>query len=52
MVQRRNQTLLEMTRSILQARQFPNYLWGEEIRHLTDLINKIPTRALTEKTPY
>ncbi|KAK1419234.1 hypothetical protein QVD17_28397 [Tagetes erecta] len=51
-VERRNRTLLEMTRSILKARHVPNCLWGEAARHSTDLINKIPTRALNDKTPY
>lgn len=46
-VERRNRTMMEMTRSILKAMQVPNYLWGEAIRHSTYLINRIPTKALT-----
>ena len=30
----------------------PNYLWGEAIRHATYLINRVATRALSDKTPY
>ena len=51
-VERRNRTLLEMTRSILKAMDVPNYLWGEAVRHATYLINRIPTRTLLLQTPY
>lgn len=51
-VERRNRTLLEMTRSILKAMKVPNYLWGEAIRHSTYVINRVPTRALENMTPY
>ena len=52
MVERRNRTLMEMTRSILKARNVPNYMWGEAVRHSTYLINRVTTRALEDKTPY
>lgn len=45
-VERRNMTLLEMTRSILKHMSMPNYLWGEAVRHSTYLINRVGTRAL------
>ena len=51
-VERRNRTLMEMTRSILKAMSVPNYLWGEAVRHATYLINRVPTRALSNQTPY
>lgn len=51
-VERRNRTLLEMTRSILKAMKVPNYMWGEAIRHSTYVINRVPTRALKNQTPY
>ncbi|KAK1419880.1 hypothetical protein QVD17_29300 [Tagetes erecta] len=51
-VERRNRTILEMTRSIMKAKKVPNYMWGEGVRHATYLINRVPTRALTNKTPY
>lgn len=44
--------LMEMSRSILKAMKVPNFLWGEAIRHSTYLINRIPTRALKDQTPY
>lgn len=52
MVERRNRTLMEMTRSILKAMKVPNYLWGEGVRHATYVINRIPTKALDNMTPY
>lgn len=51
-VERRNRTLLEMTRSILKHMKCPNYLWGEAVRHATYLINMIATRSLEAQTPY
>lgn len=51
-VERRNMTLLGMTRSILKHMEIPNYLWGEAVRHATYLINRVATRVLIEQTPY
>ncbi|KAJ0591376.1 putative RNA-directed DNA polymerase [Helianthus annuus] len=51
-VERRNRTLVEMTRCIMKARGVPNYLWGEAVRHASYLINRTPTRALVGETPY
>ncbi|XP_076884580.1 uncharacterized protein LOC143533799 [Bidens hawaiensis] len=52
MVERRNRTLMGMVRGILKAMQVPNYMWGEAVRHSTFLINRVPTRALVDQTPY
>lgn len=51
-VERRNITLLEMTRSILKDMKIPNYLWGEAVRHATYLINRVAIRVLVSQTPY
>lgn len=51
-VERRNRTLLEMTRSILKHMKVPNFLWGEAVIHSTYLINRISTKTLDGKTPY
>ena len=51
-VERRNRTLLGMTRSILKHMSLPNYLWGEAVRHATYIINRVATRVLVDKTPY
>ena len=51
-VERRNRTMMEMTRSILKHMSVPNSLWGEAVRHATYLINRAATRTLNAKTPY
>ena len=51
-VERRNRTLLEMTRSVMKHMHVPNLLWGEAVRHSTYLINRLATRSLDERTPY
>lgn len=51
-VERKNRTLMEMTRSMLKHMHMPNYMWGEAIRHATYLINRITTRALQDMNPY
>ncbi|CAM8944369.1 unnamed protein product [Rhodiola kirilowii] len=51
-VERRNRTLLEMTRSVWKHMSLPNYLWGEALRHATYLINRVGTRSVIGKTPY
>ena len=51
-VERRNRTLLGMTRSILNHMHLPNYLWGEAVRHVTYIINRVATRVLLLQTPY
>lgn len=51
-VERRNRTILEMTRSVLKHMSVPNYLWGEAVRHVIYLINRAATRTLEAKTPY
>lgn len=51
-VERRNRTLLEMTRSILKDKKVLNYMWGEGVRHATYLINRVATKVLKTSTPY
>ncbi|KAJ9535118.1 hypothetical protein OSB04_un001804 [Centaurea solstitialis] len=51
-VERRNRTLMDMTRSIMKAMHVPNYLWGEAVNHSTNLINRVYTRVLGDTTPY
>lgn len=51
-VERRNRTLMEMTRSILKHMNMANYLCGEAVRHATYLINRVATRSLVVSTPY
>lgn len=51
-VERRNRTLMEMTRSVMKHMSVPNYLWGEAVRHSTYLLNRVATRVVKDRTPY
>ncbi|KAK1409296.1 hypothetical protein QVD17_35822 [Tagetes erecta] len=51
-VERRNRTVVEMTRSILKSMQVPDQCWGEAVRHSVYLLNRIPTKAVKNSTPY
>lgn len=50
--ERRNRTILEMTRSLLKAMTVPDQFWGEAVRHSVYLLNRIGTKALKDATPY
>lgn len=51
-VDRRNWTLVEMTRSTLKEMKVPNYLWGDAVRPSSYIINTVPRRELENITPY
>ncbi|KAD6454157.1 hypothetical protein E3N88_08863 [Mikania micrantha] len=51
-VERRNQTVLNTTRSMLSAMGMPQNLWAEAVRHAVYLLNRLPTKALKGMTPY
>ena len=43
---------MEMTRSLLKAMEVPQVMWGEALMYSTYIINRVPTRAVKDKTPY
>ncbi|KAJ9561724.1 hypothetical protein OSB04_006884 [Centaurea solstitialis] len=51
-VERRNQTILETTRSLLKAMNVLESLWGEAVRHAVYILNRVPTKGLKNMTPY
>lgn len=51
-VERRNRTVMGMTRSFLKGRHLPAMFWGEAVRHTVYVLNRLPTRSLTGMTPY
>ncbi|KAL8155748.1 hypothetical protein AgCh_000959 [Apium graveolens] len=51
-VERRNCTMVSMARSLLKQMNFPLTLWPEAVRHFVYLLNRLPTRAVTGRTPY
>ncbi|KAG6520324.1 hypothetical protein ZIOFF_017373 [Zingiber officinale] len=51
-VERRNRTVIAMARSLLKGTHMPARFWGEAIRHAVYLLNRLPTKALGERTPF
>ena len=52
LTERRNQTLLDMIRSMLKEKKLPNTLWGEVVATATYVLNMCPTKKLTEIFPF
>lgn len=51
-VERKNKTVVAMARSFLKQIKLPLTLWGEAVRHSVYILNRLPTRSLTGRTPY
>lgn len=51
-VERRNRTILGVTRSLLKAMSVPERLWGEAVRHAVQILNRVPTKGVKDMTPY
>ncbi|GJU64890.1 zinc finger, CCHC-type containing protein [Tanacetum coccineum] len=51
-VERRNRTVLSTTRSMMKAMKLPVNFWVEAVIHAIYILNRIPTRAMEDKTPY
>lgn len=51
-VERRNRTVVAMTRSFLKEKDMPSTFWGEAVRHSVYILNRLPTRVLKGETPY
>ncbi|KAI3818795.1 hypothetical protein L1987_12613 [Smallanthus sonchifolius] len=51
-VERRNRTVVEITRSLLKSMSVPEVLWGEAVRHSVYILNRIATKAVKCTTPY
>jgi hypothetical protein len=43
---------MEMAKSLLKSMRVPGWFWGETVRHLVYLLNRLPTKALGAQTPY
>ncbi|KAC9923458.1 hypothetical protein E3N88_45065 [Mikania micrantha] len=50
-VERRNQTIMSMTRCLLKPMNLPQDLWGEAVRHALYILNRSPTKSM-KTTPY
>jgi transposase InsO family protein len=51
-VERRNQTVVEMARSLMKSMQVPATFWAEAVRTAVHILNRSPTRSLKGVTPY
>ena len=51
-VERRNRTVVEMARSYLKQMRLPMMFWGEAVRHSVYVLNRLPTRSVSNQTPY
>jgi hypothetical protein len=49
---RKNKTIMEMARCLLLEKKMLNILWAEAVNTSVYLLNRLPTRALEDKTPY
>ena len=50
--ERRNRTIVEMARSMLKAKSLPNTFWAEAIHTSVFILNRSPTKAVKDKTPF
>ena len=51
-VERKNRTLMEMTRCLLHEKGLPKKFWAEAAHTSVFLLNRLPTKALQQKTPF
>jgi hypothetical protein len=51
-VERRNQSVVTMARSLLKSQSMPAMLWGEAVATAVYLLNRAPTKAVDGITPY
>ncbi|KAK8935837.1 hypothetical protein KSP39_PZI013998 [Platanthera zijinensis] len=51
-VERRNRTIVEMMRAMLIQKSLPKGFWGEATITAVYVLNRAPTKALTNLTPY
>src|SRR5688572_14377751 len=49
--ERKNRTLLEITRALMLESHVPTYLWPEAVATANYLTNRLPTKSLTYHTP-
>ena len=50
--ERKNRTIVKMTRSMLQAKALPNFYWVEGVAIAIYLLNRSPTKTVLNQTPY
>ena len=51
-VERKNRTLQEMARTMLNENNLPKYFWAETVNTYCYVLNRILLRSILKKTPY
>ena len=51
-VERRNQTVVEMVRCMMKSKGVPAQFWGEAVTTAVYVLNRAPTKSLEGVTPY
>jgi len=51
-VERRNQTVVEMARCLQKSMNVPSRFWGEAVRTAVHILNRSPTKSLRGQTPF
>ncbi|WVZ61109.1 hypothetical protein U9M48_011031 [Paspalum notatum var. saurae] len=51
-VERRNQTIMGMARSMMKAMALPGWFWGEAVTTAVFILNRASTRSVDGKTPF
>ena len=51
-VERKNKTVIEMAKSMLHEKGMPYFLWAEAVHTAVYLLNRCPTKALNNITPF
>jgi hypothetical protein len=50
--ERKNQTVMEMAKSMLHEKGLPKAFWAEAVYTVVYLMNRCPTKAVWDKTPF
>ena len=50
--ERKNRSIMEMTRCLLHEKELPKNLWAEAANTAVFLLNRLPTRVVQKKTPF
>jgi transposase InsO family protein len=51
-IERRNQTVMGMARSMFKVMAAPGWLWGEAVVTSVHVLNRCPTKSIEGCTPY
>ena len=51
-VERKNRTVMVITRALMKSMKIPGRFWAEAVRHAVYLLNRLPTKAMGYRTPY